>query len=400
VIELLAPAGNIEKMETAFTYGADAVYMGMKDFSLRCRADNFDDDEAAKISEIKDRFHGKVYGALNIYFHEDDIDYLRSRLDDIARYPFDAFLVSDLGIVDILRNRFPDRELHLSTQANCLNAESVKLYRSLGFSRIVLGRETPLSDIKRIKDAAPEVELEAFVHGAMCMAYSGRCFLSAHLAGRSANQGDCAHACRWDYSLALEQKERPGMYFPIAEDENGMSILSSKDLCMIDHLKDLQDAGVTSFKIEGRMKSIYYVATVTRAYRKAIDALSDPAVDFKPFRDELYNVSHRDYSTGFFYGHGPIDVPSHPGYERSCLYLGKFLREVRPSVWEIDIRNQIAMGKTLEYIGPDVLCIPDSGFTTFNGDFEPVEHIDHCQACYLRTDALVKPGYIIRSSEN
>ncbi|MDY4889863.1 MAG: U32 family peptidase [Sphaerochaetaceae bacterium] len=395
-MELLSPAGNLEKMETAFTYGADAVYMGLKDFSLRCKADNFIESEAATIAKMKQKHGKKVYGTLNIYYHEDDLDLLRSKLDEIALYPFDAFLVSDMGAVDILKTRFPNIELHLSTQANCLNSESARLYQRLGFSRIVLGRETPLSDIRRIKDAVPEMELEAFVHGAMCMAYSGRCMLSAHLTGRSANQGDCAHTCRWNYRLALEESERPGMYYPIEEDEHGTTILSSKDLCMIDHLLDLGNAGVSSLKIEGRMKSIYYVATVTRAYRKALDALDDPAVDYLPYRNELDNVSHRDYCTGFFYGNGPIDVNTSSGYQRQYMYLGRFLKEVKPGIWEIDIRNQIAMGKSLEYIGPDVLKIDDKEFETLDEDFQVVPHIDHCKTCYLKTPCPVRPGYMIR----
>ncbi|MGP1419339.1 MAG: U32 family peptidase [Sphaerochaetaceae bacterium] len=399
-MELLSPAGNIEKMETAFAYGADAVYMGLKRFSLRAKAGNFGEADAARIAEIQAQYGGKAYGALNIYCGESDIDALKEQLDEIAAFPFDAFIVSDLGLAAILKKRFPDIDLHLSTQANCLNSESVKLYRSLGFNRIIMGREASVSDIKRIKDAAPDMELEAFVHGAMCMAYSGRCFLSAHLAGRSANQGDCAHACRWNYRLALEEQKRPGIYYPIAEDDGCTTILSSKDLCMIDHLADLRDAGVSSLKIEGRMKSIYYVATVTRAYRKAIDALTDPSIDFIPYRDELLNVSHREFSTGFFYGHGPIDIPAKAGYERDYLYLGKFLRQASPDIWEIDIRNQIASGRTIEYIGPDVLKIEDSSYRTLDENFNEVPHIDHCQTCYLCTKAPVKSGYLIRSIAN
>lgn len=397
MIELLSPAGNMEKLETAFSYGADAVYMGLKDFSLRTKADNFVADEASKLKAIKEKTGKKLYGALNIFYHERDIDKLKASLDTIEEYPFDAFIVSDLGIVEILKNRFPDRDLHLSTQANCINGPSCKLYHQMGFSRIILGRETPITDIKRIKDTAPEIELEAFAHGAMCMAYSGRCFLSAHLTGRSANQGYCAHTCRWNYRLALEETSRPGMYYPVFEGDEGTTIMSSKDLCMIDHLQDLKDAGICSVKIEGRMKSVYYVATVTRAYRKALDYLEDPTVDYMPYRDELMNVSHREYSTGFFYSDSAIDVPITNGYDRDYLYLGKFVNEIKPGIWEIDIKNQIASGKTIEYIGPDVLSISDSDFTPLDENFQAKEHIDHCQVCYLKTDKKVKPGYIIRS---
>ncbi len=331
-MELLSPAGTYEKLVTAFDYGADAVYMGLKNFSMRANAGNFSDRQWEGLSALKRR-EGKpdrrLYCAVNVLFHEDDIVHLKEQLPLIAQWPFDAFIVTDMGAATVLKEAFPDKELHLSTQASCINATAAKVYHDLGFSRIVLGRETPLDDIRRIKDAIPELELEAFVHGAMCMAYSGRCLLSSHLTGRSGNQGDCAHTCRWNYrlmgserldklldesilgseSLALEEAERPGTYYPISEQDGFTTILSSKDLCMIDHLAELRDAGVDSLKIEGRMKSLYYVAIVTRAYRKALDALEGlPGSDqWKEFRDELFNISHREYSTGFFFGHGPVD---------------------------------------------------------------------------------------------
>lgn len=405
--ELLSPAGDIEKLETAFAYGADAVYVGLKDFSLRARAGNLGHEDIPRMKAAREACGGKIYGALNIFFHQNDIEQLESQLNSLADYPLDGFIVSDLGAAALLKKAYPERALHLSTQANCLNSHTVRVCRDLGFSRIILGREASIDDIRRIKDAVPEMELEAFVHGAMCMAYSGRCFLSAHLTGRSANRGDCAHTCRWDYSLALEEKERPGVYFPVAEDENGLSVLSSRDLCMIDHLAQLKDAGITSFKIEGRMKSLLYVATVTRAYRKALDALTDPAVDWKPYRDELDKVSHRQYSTGFFFGSGPVDDtlrpdsdsphnPAPKGYRRGELYVGRFVCLIKPGIWQIDIRNQIAAGGVLEYVGPDVLSLTDTAYRPLNAQMEAVEHIDHCQVCYLATDAPVKPGYLIR----
>jgi len=396
-MELLSPAGNYDKLKAAFAYGADAAYMGMQNFSLRTRADNFDLSEINKIIELKKKYNTKIYCALNIFFHEDELDMLKEKIDAIKAFPFDAFIVSDLGTIDILQKYFPDRELHLSTQANCLNGNSVKIYKKLGFKRIILGRETPLTDIRRIKDACPEMEIEAFVHGAMCMAYSGRCFLSSHLTGRSANQGDCAHTCRWNYRLALQESERPDLYYPILQEDKGLTILSSKDLCMIDHLKDLKDAGVDSLKIEGRMKSIYYVATITRAYRKAIEALDDSSVDMSFYRKELDNVSHREFSTGFFYGHGPIDVPSKAGYERTYQFLGILKEEIKPNIWSLDIKNQISVGKTIEYMGPDIKMIPDNNFKVLDKDFKEVEHIDHCQTSYIQTSIPVKSGWIIRS---
>ena len=393
-MELLSPGGSIEKIETAFNYGADSVYCGLKDFSLRTNAKNVEYGTQQQLLDIKKCFGGKLYCTVNIYFHEDDIRKLEEKLDTISDYPFDAFILSDIGILDILRSRFPNAEYSLSTQASCINARSAKIYHDMGFNKIILGRETPLSDIRRIKDANPDLLLETFVHGAMCMAYSGRCFLSSHLAGRSGNYGDCSHTCRWNYRLALEEEERPGRYYPILEENDWTTIMSSKDLCMIDHLAELRDAGVDTLKIEGRMKSIYYVASVTRAYRKALDHLYDPSVEYLPYREELFNVSHREFSTGFFFGKGPIEtdgddplvrkddinVPTTGGYLRDYLFLGMVRREVSPGIWEVDIKNQIRSGDTIEFIGPDVLFIRDENVAVLDGDFKPCEHIDHCRA--------------------
>lgn len=314
-MELVSPAGNIEKLYYAYTYGADAAYIGLKKFSLRVKADNFYEEEYKQIIDLKNSYPGKrLFCALNISFHNKDIDNFLSELDYFKSYPIDAFIIQDIGMVPIIQKHFPQASLHLSTQANCINREAVKMYKSLGFKRVVVGRETTLSEIKEIKDAVPDMEIEAFGHGAMCIAYSGRCLMSAYLTGRSANGGACSHSCRWDYdvltslpqsgSLVLQEKKRPGEYFPVFEGDDFTAVLSSKDICMIDHLEDMKNAGVDSLKIEGRMKSIYYVALVTRAYRKAIDAMEGKISqdEARPFIDELYNTNHREFATGFYYG--------------------------------------------------------------------------------------------------
>ena len=401
-IELLAPAGNIEKLETALNYGADSVYMGLEEFSLRANAGNILYSQAQDLVEIKKRFPGKTfYCTLNIFFHQKDIDNLIEKIPLIKAFPFDSFIISDIGILDIMQKNFPSSRFSLSTQANCLNAEAVKVYGKMGFDTVILGRETPLSEIRRIKDANPDIRIEAFAHGAMCMAYSGRCLLSSHLAGRSANQGDCAHTCRWNYRLALEEEERPGVYYPIAEDNGYTTILSSKDMCMIDHLADLKNAGVDSLKIEGRMKSTYYVASVTRAYRKALDALEDSSVEYKSFRDELFNVSHRPYCTGFFYSdksveaEDDVNIASDSGYLRDYLFLGTVLDEVKPGIWAVDIRNQITPS-AVEFIGPDVLFLRDEKLKVLDENFNETDHIDHCRTGYLCSSLPLKKGYIIR----
>ena len=332
-MELLSPAGNVKKLYCAYAYGADAAYIGLKHFSLRVKADNFYDDEYEQVCELKKRFPGKkLYCALNIAFHNDDIASFQNNIDYFKRYPIDAFIVQDLGIVPILQKEFPDAALHLSTQASCINASAALFYKRLGFKRIVLGREASLKEIREIKDAVPDMELEAFCHGAMCIAYSGRCLMSAYLTGRSAQSGFCSHTCRWNFSvsadenrffdsdaakrlassgvLRLSEEKRSGEYFPIFEGDNFTAVLSSKDLNMIDKLSDMKNAGIDAIKIEGRMKSVYYVALVTRAYRKALDALDGKisSEEAAPFIAELDNVPHRESTTGFYYSREDADV--------------------------------------------------------------------------------------------
>ena len=398
-IELLSPAGNCEKLRTAFSYGADAAYMGMTEFSLRRNAGNFGPDEIEKVRALKQETGKKLYCTMNILFHQDQMERIHTMADEIALWPFDAFIISDIGLVPFLRKNFPGRDLHLSTQASCLNSEAVKMYRDMGFRRVILGREASLDDIKRIKDAVPEMELEAFVHGAMCMAYSGRCLLSAHLAGRSGNQGDCSHTCRWNYRLhyAIEEEERPGVYYPISEDDGYTTILSSRDLCMIDHIDELENAGLSSLKIEGRMKSVYYVAVVTRAYRKAIDRDRDAAL----YRQDLFDVSHREYTTGFFFSHGPVDTvsdvsrPTSYGYERNYLYLGSVGKKIGDDTYELDIRNQIKPDG-LEFIGPDVPLLKDGDITLLDGEMNETGQLDHGKPGYIRTSLPLREGYIMR----
>ena len=399
-IELLSPAGNYEKLATAFNYGADAAYMGMTEFSLRANAGNFSIEEAEKVRALKEKTGKKVYCTLNILFREKQMEKLLSEKDEIGSWPFDAFIVSDIGTVPFLRKNFPEKELHLSTQASCLNSESVKMYRDMGFKRIILGREASRDDIRRIKDKVPEMELEAFVHGAMCMSYSGRCMLSSFLTGRSANRGDCSHTCRWNYRMyALEEEERKGHYYPIEENDGYTTILSSKDLCMIDHVKELEEAGLSSLKIEGRMKSVYYVAVVTRAYRKAID----DAPDKDEYKRDIFDVSHREFTTGFFFKDDPIegredDVsrPTSYGYERSYIFLGTIGKKKGENIWEIDCRNQIKRGQKLEFIGPDVPLLSDDNFTILDEDGFPLLQLDHMKKGFIKTDLNLKEGYIIR----
>lgn len=404
-MELLAPAGNLEKLYYGYTYGADAAYIGIRDFSLRARADNFHADEWKEIRRIKGE--KKLFGALNIVFHNGDLRRLEEQVEYLGEYPFDAFIISDIGLLPIMRKYFPDRDLHLSTQANCTNAESAGIYKDLGFKRIIPGRETSLEEIAEMKARHPDLEIEVFVHGAMCMAYSGRCFLSSFLSKRSANQGDCAHTCRWKYkvtelpgTLALEEEERKGELFPLIEGENFTTMLSSKDLCMIDYLDKLKAAGVDSLKIEGRMKSIYYAAVVTRAYRKAIDALEQnkPETFWAPYREEMFSVSHREFSTGFYFGKEEISIPTEKSYLRTHLFLGSVSEEVKEGIHSLVIKNQIRRDQPLEFIGPDLLFAEDTAFLLLDEKFEQVEKLDHGKVGYIKPSVPVKPGYIVRRS--
>ncbi|WP_296324187.1 peptidase U32 family protein [Treponema sp. UBA3813] len=341
-MELVCPAGNIDKLSYAYAYGADTAYIGLKRFSLRIKADNFYEDEYKRVIELKKKYPQKrLFCALNIAFHNHDLKMFLQNLDYFKLYPIDAFIVQDLGLVPILQKEFPGTHLHLSTQASCMNKEAVKMYHSLGFKRVVLGREVSLDEIREIKDACPEMELECFAHGAMCIAYSGRCLMSAYLTGRSAQSGFCSHSCRWEYDLGtikneelairnekggvitaeaakeiaqsgilrLQERQRPGEFFPVFEGDDFTAILSSKDLCMIDHLADMKAAGVDAIKVEGRMKSTYYVAMVSRAYRKALDALEGKisAEEAAPFIASLEDVAHREATTGFYYNRGDAD---------------------------------------------------------------------------------------------
>lgn len=404
-VELLSPAGNLEKLRLALAYGADAAYLGLSDFSLRSNAKNFTSDDLDEVRKLKEESGKRLYCTLNSLFDETKLASLKEQLPLIRSWPFDAYIISDIGLVPILQDALgPHVELHLSTQASCTNSSSAAMYHRMGFSRVILGRETPLADIRRIKDANPDLQLEVFVHGAMCMAYSGRCLLSSHLSGRSANHGDCSHSCRWNYRLALEEEQRKGVYYPISEEDGYTTILSSKDLCMIDHLQELLDAGVDSLKIEGRMKSTYYVAVVTRAYRKALDALKSGDESWKTYRQDLFDISHREYSSGFFFGHGPvdpamgqgIDKSTEAGYLRDYLFCGFIGSAVKEGLFSLDLKNQLRKGMTIEYIASDVYRIEDDSFTLLDENFMPVDQADHGKVQYLQTDKPIQPGYIIR----
>jgi U32 family peptidase len=349
-MELLAPAGTLEKARIALRFGADAVYVGIPGFSLRAAAEP--DLSAEELSQLKELFPGRrLYGAFNRFVHQRDLRDLAPMLESLRSLPLDALIIADVGLVEPVRRALPDIELHLSTQANCTNAAAARVFQQLGVSRIVPARELTLEEIGEIREAVPDVELEVFVHGAMCMAYSGRCLLSQHMSNRSANQGDCAHSCRWHY--ALVEEKRPGEYYPVETDQQYLSILSARDLLLVDHLEKIRAAGVDAVKIEGRMKSALYTAITTRAYRAALDGEPLAAL----WREELFNIPHRPYSTGFLLEdpsvHEPAENSAGAGYRLMAIIGEPHDSESRHGPYPLIVKNALARTGEVDVLLPD-----------------------------------------------
>lgn len=353
-MELLAPAGNFEKLQAALIYGADAVYIGGKNFSLRAYGDNFSEAEILQAVEFTHKLGKKIYVAANIFAHNGDLDALGEFLEFLDGAGVDAVLVSDLGVFSLARSLTKNLELHVSTQANVTNYRTAKFFHELGASRIVLARELTLEEILEIRRNCA-AELEIFVHGAMCISYSGRCYLSHYLTGRDGNNGECTHSCRWKYSL-LEEK-RPNEYFDVAEDSRGAYIMNSKDLCLLPHLDKVIESGVASLKIEGRMKSVNYVAGVVKVYRAAIDSYFENPQNFMiraEWLAELDKVAHRPYTTGFFVSDGaPTEIYDTSKPKRSSNFLG-IVREFDADkmLATIEQRGKFELGQAVEFFQP------------------------------------------------
>jgi putative protease len=357
--ELLAPAGNRGKLALAIHYGADAVYLGGKAFGLRNQADNFSDDELEEAVAFAHERGVKAYLTVNWYANGADLPGVQTFLERIAAVPFDALIVADPGVFDLIREISPERPIHLSTQANTTNWRSVAFWSRQGVSRINLAREMSLEEIGEVKRRVP-VEIEVFAHGALCISYSGRCLLSSAMTGRNANKGECAHPCRWNYSLVEET--RPGEYYPVVEDDHGTFIFNSRDLCLLPYLPELITAGVDSLKIEGRMKGVNYVASVVRVYREALDRYHDDPERYScrpEWLEELAKISHRGYTTGFIFGEPrDVGVEYDSRYLRSHDFVG-VVAEAGDSDGggeiAVDVRNRIRRGDHLEFIGPGMV---------------------------------------------
>ncbi len=380
--ELLAPAGNLEKLRVAVAYGADAVYFGGRNFGLRAYADNFSDEEIPAAVAAAHAAGRKAYVTVNVFPHNDDLAALPAYLALLRDCGADAAIISDPGVYRIARQVAPELPLHVSTQANTTNWSAALFWQELGVSRVVLARELSLADIRLVR-AKTAVELEAFVHGAMCISYSGRCLLSNYLAGRDANRGECAQACRWRWHVVEET--RPGQYLPLQEDGRGSYIFNSRDLCLLPHIPELAASGLDSLKIEGRMKSVHYVATVVRVYREALDAYAAAPGEFAvrdEWRDELAKVSHRSYTNGFAFGRTGRGDQVYDGatYSQSHDFVG-LVRGYDAATGRalVEQRNNMKVGEEIEVLQPQGANFRQTIAAMYDAAGQPIAAAPHPQ---------------------
>ncbi len=405
-IELLSPAGDLEKLKTAILYGADAVYIGGSNFGLRAASKNFTDEEMKEGILFAHERGKKVYVTCNIIPHNEDLIGLEDYLRSLRNMGVDAIIVSDPGIFMVARQTVPELEIHISTQANNTNYQSALFWYKQGAKRVVTARELSFEEVKEIRKHIPkDMDIESFVHGAMCISYSGRCLISNYMTGRDANRGECAHPCRWNY--VLMEQSRPGEYYPIEQDERGTYFFNSKDLCMIEYIPQLIEAGITSLKIEGRVKTAYYVATVTRAYRMALDAyLKDPEnYAFDPqWLEELKKASYRDFTTGFYEekpdGNGQNYGSS--SYIRNYDFIGvvrEYNEEKKMSL--VEVRNRIFKGDEIEIIGPNAPTKYVKISAMYNEEMSEIEVAPRpMELLWMDLGVETKTDYILRKKSD
>ncbi|EAT16617.1 peptidase U32 [Desulfuromonas acetoxidans DSM 684] len=398
-VELLVPAGDMDKLKIALRFGADAVYVGGRQFGLRAAAGNFDLDQLRKAIDLTHQQGKRIYLTLNAYLRPEDLAGVDGYLEALRPLATDGYIVSDPGVLMRVKHIDPQREIHLSTQANTTNAESCRFWQRQGVERVNLARELNIDEIRQIRRGS-DIGLEVFVHGAMCVAYSGRCLLSTALTGRSANEGACAQPCRWNY--ALVEETRPGQYFPIEEDGRGTYIMNSRDLCLLDHVPDLIEAGVDSLKIEGRMKTLYYVAAVTRIYRAAIDRyLADPAnYQCDPlWIEELDKVSHRPYTTDYLPADDAAVHTEDSRYRRTHDFIG-VVREVAGDRVLLEGRNRFSIGDTIELIGPQMRQVTFTVPPCQDEQGEPVAVIQPNARVWMTIPGTVAVGDLLRREKS
>ena len=415
MVELLSPAGNFEKMQAALRFGADAVYLAGQRFGMRSAADNFTDEELAAAVEYVHARGKKLYITVNTMPHGHEYPALREYFQKIAAFPPDALILTDLGVMATAKELLPNVPIHISTQSSIVSPAAARAWASLGAERLVLARELSLDEVKRIREALPpEVELEAFIHGSMCVSYSGRCMLSNQFTGRDANRGACAQPCRWNYTI-IEEK-RPDEALPVIENEHGTFIMSSKDMCMLRHVPELIEAGVASFKIEGRMKSAYYTAVVSNAYRMAIDAyLRDPEnyVFDEAWYREVESVSHREYATGFWFDdpRKEAQLCTENGYIREKAYFatvvergnapaGLIEENEQGVLCRLKQRNKLSLLDKAELLTPSRVGIPLTVKELYDADGNPIESAPHpLMEFYTRLPKEAAAGDILRAGE-
>lgn len=404
--ELLIPAGGLETLKVAVDYGADAVYIGGSSFGLRARADNFSQEEMIEGVNYAHAAGAKVYVTANIYAHNSDIEGIKKYFSWLGTTDVDAVLISDPGVFTIAREYMPDKEIHISTQANNTNYMTYKFWYDHGVRRVVSARELSLREIKEIREVIPDdMEIEAFIHGAMCISYSGRCLLSNYFTGRDANHGACTHPCRWKY--AVVEETRPGEYLPVEEDERGTYIFNSKDLCMVDKLPDLIDAGIASLKVEGRMKTNLYVAVCARTYREAIDDYfkSEELYNSKipHYLDEISACTMRDFTRGFYYGKPSEEdqIYDNNTYIRNAVYMGLVEEVTEDGYVVLYQKNKFSVGDKLEVMnfdGTNSVCTVSEIINQYGESVDSAPHPKEKLKVKLNIDGNVKPepGVIIR----
>ena len=400
--ELLVPASSLEVLKTAVRYGADAVYIGGEVFGLRAKAKNFSLEEMKEGVEFAHRYNVKVYVTANILAHNSDIEPVKAYFNDLKKIKPDALIIADPAIFTIAKEMLPDMELHISTQANNTNYGTYNFWHSLGAKRVVSARELSISEIKDIRNHIPDdLEIETFVHGAMCISYSGRCLLSSFMAGRDANKGACTHPCRWKY--AVVEESRPGQYMPVEENERGTYIFNSKDLCMIDHIPELVDAGIDSFTIEGRMKTALYVATVARTYRMAIDDYFENPKKYEEnipkYKTLISQCTYRQYTTGFFFGKPDETTQIYDCnvYERDYVYLGISGEPLEDGSFVIEQKNKFCVGDKIEIMKADGRDIEANVISITDQDGVAMESCPHPkQIITIKLDQVPEAGDILR----
>lgn len=400
-LEVLAPAGDKERFDAALNYGADAIYLGRKQFGMRSSPMNFDFEQLVSAVDLAHAKGVKVYLTCNTLPRNNEIPMFEQFVREAVEAKVDALIVADIGLLMLIKKYSPDMEIHISTQTGIVNYVTARELHNMGAKRVVLARELNLDEIAEIRaKTSPDLDIETFVHGAMCVSFSGRCLLSQYLVNRDANRGECAQPCRWGYHL-MEEK-RPGEYFPIYEDEKGTYILNSKDMCMIEHIDKLAKAGVTSLKIEGRAKSAYYVTVVTNAYRMAVDEYYKNPDDFKLpdyIRDEVFKVSHRKYCSGFFFG-----VPEKSQYYENCGYIRNYdvvavVENCENGIVYCTQRNKFFAGDTVELLAPSKKPVEMTLEKLFDEENNEIETANHAMMKFSFKSELTFPkGTVIRKN--